>query len=356
MGNFIVDYIKNNKENAISISTFMELALYDKTNGYYQQQREKIGKQGDFLTTSSVSPYFAKVICRWFYNQVKEEECDPIFCEIGAGNGNFAYEFISYWQEITNLDLNYWIVEKSTDHLLKLKNKLGNSRFLKIYTDLEQLPTINGVIFSNELFDAFPVDIVKYEQGQLFEGKVTINEKEELELMYTPCTNPLLLNYFSTYQLPIKPSYIYEIPLPMIEFYKILCKKLKNGKIMTVDYGYFHEELQYETRKDGTLRAYKNHQQQNNFLTNVGFSDLTTHIHWDTLVQIGEEQHLLTNEITRQRDFLLNNGILDFLVTTDTNPFSTQAKENRKVRQLIMDDSLSMAFHILIQQKKTRSK
>lgn len=354
MGNFIVDYIKNNNEKAISISTFMELALYDEMNGYYQQQREKIGKQGDFLTTSSVSPYFARVICRWFYHQVKEGVCNPVFCEIGAGNGNFAYEFISYWQEMTDLTLDYFIVEKSIDHLSKLKNKLFCSPFLKIHTDLEQLPMINGVIFSNELFDAFPVDIVKYEQGQLFEAKVTINVKEELELIYTPCTNPLLLNYFSTYQLPIQPSYIYEIPLTMIEFYETMCQKLKKGKIITVDYGYFHEELQYTIRKDGTLRAYKNHQLQNNFLLNVGSSDLTTHIHWDTLMQVGEQQQLVTNEITRQRDFLLNNGILDFLVTTDTNPFSTQAKENRKVRQLIMDDSLSMAFHVLIQQKKDK--
>lgn len=351
MGNFIVDYIKNNDIKTISISTFMELALYDKKNGYYQQQGEKIGKQGDFITTSSVSPYFAKVICQWFYKQVKEEVCEPVFCEIGAGNGNFAYEFINHWQELTNLPLEYFIVEKSQYHLTKLKNKLSETNFFKIYDDLEQLPSINGVIFSNELFDAFRVDIVKYEQGQMFEAKVALNTLEELEITFEPCIHPLLLDYFSTYHLPIQPSYLYEVPLAMIDFYTKMCQKLIKGKIITVDYGYFHEELQCSTRKEGTLRAYKNHQLQPDFLLNVGTSDLTTHIHWDTLRQVGEHHQLITNEMTRQRDFLLQQGILDFLVATDGNPFSTQAKQNRKVRQLIMDDSLSMAFHVLIQQK-----
>ena len=351
MTNFIVDYLKQKNLSSIPISTFMELALYDERNGYYQQEKTKIGLEGDFITTSSISPFFAKVVCQWFYEQVVAEQFVPTFCEIGAGNGNFAYEFLTYWYEISDIPLTYIVVEKSQSHLKEIKKKIQPFNNIEFYRDINELRELNGVIFSNELFDAFAVDIVKYEQEQWLEANVTIGKNNELQLIYVPCKREELLSYFTTYDLRVKSSFIYEIPLQMIRVYKQLAEKLISGKIVTVDYGYFHDELEEPMRKDGTLRCYYNHQLLTNYLDNVGKCDLTTHIHWDTLRKVGEQNGLKTTELVNQRQFLLNNNILQFLKPTDGNPFSSEAKKNRQITQLIMDGSLSNAFHLLIQQK-----
>ena len=47
----------------------------------------------------------------------KKNELEPIFCEIGAGNGRFAYAFLQEWEESIKTPFTYMIVESSAYHL-----------------------------------------------------------------------------------------------------------------------------------------------------------------------------------------------------------------------------------------------
>lgn len=42
-------WMEKEKDYSISYSTYMNLALYDEEYGYYMKEREKIGRNGDFL-------------------------------------------------------------------------------------------------------------------------------------------------------------------------------------------------------------------------------------------------------------------------------------------------------------------
>ena len=43
-------------EGGISFRDFMAMALYEPHHGYYTSEREKMGRDGDYLTSPEVSP------------------------------------------------------------------------------------------------------------------------------------------------------------------------------------------------------------------------------------------------------------------------------------------------------------
>jgi len=54
------------REGPISFRDFMEAALYDADGGYYAR-RPAIGHGGDFVTSPSLSPLFARAVARGVY-------------------------------------------------------------------------------------------------------------------------------------------------------------------------------------------------------------------------------------------------------------------------------------------------
>ncbi|WP_249652329.1 SAM-dependent methyltransferase, partial [Lysinibacillus sp. D4A1_S13] len=80
----------------------------------YMKKREKIGRQGDFFTSSNVSSAFAKTFAKFFVRLVENGEEAPNICEIGGGTGRFAYDVLQGWKQLspeTFINLNYSMIE-----------------------------------------------------------------------------------------------------------------------------------------------------------------------------------------------------------------------------------------------------
>ena len=56
----IIQRIKS--EGPITFKTFMEMALYEPELGYYTSQKTRIGRGGDFYTSSHLHPAFGMMI------------------------------------------------------------------------------------------------------------------------------------------------------------------------------------------------------------------------------------------------------------------------------------------------------
>lgn len=78
------EWMGKEKDYSISYSTYMNLVLYAEGHGYYMKDREKIGRQGDFFTSSNVSSAFAKTFAKFFTRLVENDEVAPNICEIGG--------------------------------------------------------------------------------------------------------------------------------------------------------------------------------------------------------------------------------------------------------------------------------
>ena len=54
--------MKANKN--LPLDQFIELALYDKVNGYYMK-KNPFGKEGDFITAPNITRLFSEIIAIW---------------------------------------------------------------------------------------------------------------------------------------------------------------------------------------------------------------------------------------------------------------------------------------------------
>jgi SAM-dependent MidA family methyltransferase len=359
MKNFIHEAIERSEEGKISYSEYMHLALYHPKFGYYMREKEKIGRFGDFITSSNISDVFGKLFAKIFLQLVETEKIPPLICEIGGGNGRFARAVLQEWQKRspdTYDRLTYMMIETSPYHRTKQKETLHHfSESIIWYERLEQFyqdfPRFGGIVFSNELFDAFPVHVIQKKENGLYEIFITSNDGQLVETM-EPLENEEIIAYLEERNISLVNGQRFEIPLMMKQFIFEMDSFFHKGVIFTVDYGYTDEEWQLPARREGSLRGYYQHQLITNPLVFPGEMDLTTHIQWDALRMYGEKAGWQFVKLIRQDQFLLQAGILEYLMEHyDPNPFSDQSRQNRAIRTLLMDGGISTAFQVMIQQK-----
>ncbi|WP_062355884.1 SAM-dependent methyltransferase [Bacillus kwashiorkori] len=350
----IVEAIRNSDKGVISYHTYINYALYDEDYGYYSKASNKIGKTGDYYTSSVMTPIFAEIIAEYFIKMTNEYNLPVHFYEVGSGTGDFAYFFLEQIKKLSAklLDkIHYFSVEKSNYHRQLQKEKLGNFPVF-FYEDISELPQINGVVFSNEWLDALPVHVVQQVNGELKE--VVIGEKNgSLYERLMKLSNEDIITYRNEYfSSNIPNNHRLEIPLSMVSNLRELYQKIIRGIVITIDYGWTNAQLIHPSRHTGTLRGFYKHQLLNNILTRTGEMDITHDIHIDTIQTLGEAFQFTTRRVYKQYDFLYELGLLSKLTNHEnSDPFSIVSKRNRAIRSLIMDDSISSAFFVLIQEK-----
>ncbi len=163
----------------IPFSRYMELCLYHPELGYYSRNAEQFGKAGDFYTSSDVHAVFGRLLARQFAEiwRLLGSPARVEVQELGPGRGLFAQDVLD-WSEKKFPDffeaLHYCLAESSP----ALRKKLGETlaRFIErgkasVLRDLSPgiralSPDVPLVIFANEFFDAFPVEILST-QGAL---------------------------------------------------------------------------------------------------------------------------------------------------------------------------------------------
>jgi SAM-dependent MidA family methyltransferase len=352
----IKSLISSSPTQSISFADFISEALYHPELGYYMKDKQKIGQQGDFITTSNISDIYGRMIAKWFSSVCKKMKLAPVFCEIGAGNGRFAKAFLDEWHTSIQTPLQYLIVESSPFHR-NLQNELLKPSFSFVQVkQLDEIEAFEGMIFSNELFDALPVHVIEKEKGAMFEVMVGI-QNDKLKEVRVPLANPEILSFLQESKINIQEKQRIEVPLLMGKLLQDFSKVLTKGLIVTADYGYTNEEWKQPSRRRGSLRGFYQHKMIDDVLQYPGEMDITSHIHFDYLIQNGEKVKLDPLTKLRQDEFLLKAGILQELENHyDPNPFSEVSKRNRAIRSLIMPSGMSSYFHVVIQQKGLKAK
>ncbi|WP_316572033.1 SAM-dependent methyltransferase [Neobacillus sp. YIM B06451] len=348
------DIIGKSRNGLISYADYIELALYHPVHGYYMRESEKIGRSGDFITSSNVSDIFGRIFSKWFARHVKINGVAPAVCEIGGGNGRFAKAFMEEWANHSGDSLTYTIIETSPYHRKLQSEALDGFSGFSQESGIQSIRHFKGIIFSNELFDALPVHVVEKKSGILMEAMVGIDNGRLFEKL-VPLKNEEVASFLEENGLFLNEGQRIEVPLAMGKMVREISRSLEEGIVATVDYGYTAEEWMLPERKQGSLRGYMNHQMVNDVLAYPGRMDITTHIHFDALAKEGEKQGLEALTKLRQDEFLISAGILtEFEEHYDPNPFSERSRRNRAIRSLVLPSGMSASFHVLLQQKGLR--
>lgn len=343
--------------NGISFADFMEQALYHPEHGYYMSQRDRIGKAGDFFTSSSVNALFGRLVSRQL-QQMSSLLGDGSFqvVEQGAGEGHLAQDILDgLAEEAPELysRLSYTLVEVSQDNRQRQEVNLAKHIDKVAWCAADEWFISSGCFLSNELVDAFPVHLVEKHEGEIQEVFVVECGDAFSEDLRQP-EGPQLSEYFSWLGSGPFEGNRAEVNLAAPEWMRQVGMRIEKGFAITIDYGYPVEELYAPYRRAGTLMCYHRHQADENPYDRVGEKDITAHVDFTALQKAGSEVGLETLWLGEQYRFLLALGFFEELVRMEAA--ASDEKEARALRltlkNLIMPEAgMGETFKVLVQGK-----
>ena len=340
---------KIQQRGPINFHDFMEMALYYPELGYYSSGREKIGKKGDFYTSSNLTSAFGAMIAK----QLEEMwgilgEQPFTIVEYGAGTGLLCRDILGYLKNNRKLfdQLSYCIIEKG-DALRKLQQEYLTEK-VSWYNDISEIGQINGCVLSNELLDNFSVHRVVMTDRLM---EVFVDYRNEFSECLKPAS-PAVVNYFEELGVDLPNGYRTEASLEVIHWINEISAALGKGFLLTIDYGYSSHELYRPSRSSGTLMCYNKHELNDNPYQDIGQQDITAHVNFSALCHWGFKNGLICCGLTNQGQFLLSLGFRDHLIRTaepGKNMIEAARKASIITHTLLMD--MGTKFKVLIQKK-----
>jgi SAM-dependent MidA family methyltransferase len=358
----LTDYLINRirREGPITFHDWMQEALFNKTAGYYMRADARIwGRRGDYRTSPETSELFSATFARYSAG-LFEELAKPTsfhFVECGAGDGSFAEGMLTALRDCfpaMYAATTYYIDEINFNQRRILRERLAQFTNKLQFGSLNSLPRLNsGIIFSNELLDAFPVHRITKQNGQLSEFYVALNDRNEFEWTTGRLSSERLREIYRANGIEIDNDQIIELCPQVDDWFAVVAEKLLRGYVVTVDYGFEAADLYDATRRPtGTLRAYARH----NFaevLQQPGERDVTAHVNWTRIRTVGSKLGLETVAFKRQDQFLLDAGILSELIRKTGSGISDAdaARLSVGAREMFFPDGMGPNFQVLVQKK-----
>ena len=352
LSDIIVQRIK--ADGPISFQEYMEMCLYYPDHGYYSSKSNKIGANGDFYTSSSLTPVFGILIGKQLEEMWEILGKQPFtIVEYGAGTGMLCHDILSYLESNKQMyeQLKYCIIEKS--HVMREIEMSHLSGKVSWHNSINEIPEINGCILSNELLDNFAVHQVVM-CDKLME--VFIDHDQNFKEVLLPASGELI-DYLNELEVTLQPGFRTEINLQAIKWIKEISSSLKSGYVMTIDYGFLSAELYKTCRSEGTLMCYKNHQINQCIYENIGGQDITSHVNFSALVHWGKKFGLEECGLIDQCHFLLAMGFKEFIQQAffHENNLMQAARKIAVLSHTLLID-MGSKYKFLIQQKGVNGK
>jgi SAM-dependent MidA family methyltransferase len=350
------------REAAISFRDWMQLALYDESGGYYaRRDLQRWGREGDYRTAPERSSLFAATFARYFarlYEELRAPQSWTIF-EAGAGAGHFARGVLE------TLRRDYRRAFSATRYVIDEASADGRERAARLLQEFAERveyrrigeisePVNEGIVFANELLDAFPVHRVIARDGKLFELYVGLNEAEQFVWIEREPGTPQLAAYLARSGVKLSEGQVAEINLEIDGWMESAASVFGRGYLILADYGAEASELYGSPlRREGTLRAFHQHRFADDVLARPGEQDLTTTVDWTHVRRVGEKSGLQTLSFERQDKFLLRAGVLDQLelMAAETRNETDALILRSSVRELILPGGMSESFQVLVQKR-----
>jgi SAM-dependent MidA family methyltransferase len=349
----------------IPFARFMEMALYCPDCGFYEKEKDNIGRQGDFFTSISVGGLFGELLAFQFAEWLETGQgADIRIVEAGAHDGQLAADILGWMRERREKifrRLKYYIVETSARRRQWQQAKLAEFRETVVW--IPKLSALDKdsaspetIIFSNELLDAMPVHRLGWDAQakKWFEWGVALDNGN-----FTWSRMDDSENHVSrfTFHLPELEKLLAVLPdgftveiCPAAEaWWREAAGVLKRGRLLAIDYGLSAEEFFAPERREGTLRAYHRHQVSNDLLANPGGQDLTAHVNFTALQNAGETAGLSTEAMMSQAKFLTQIAERSWKRADVFGEWNS--KQTRQFQTLTHPEHLGRPFRVLIQSR-----
>ena len=348
----------------------MELALYCPECGYYEKEKDNIGRHGDFFTSVSVGSLFGELLAfqfaEWLGSSFLSRQSSVVrIVEAGAHDGQLAKDILqSLRQRHTDVfeKLEYWILEPSQRRREWQRESLADFRQTVRWTGeivalKRTLQSSRAIIFSNELLDAMPLHRIIWEAKakKWFECGVALEKGRFVWSRLGDAGNhvsPFTFQGIDVEKLAdvLPDGFTLEVSPAAECWWREAAAILKNGKLITIDYGLTAGELFAPERKDGTLRAYRAHNFSSGVLANPGGQDITAHVNFSAIQNVGEAAGLMTDAFVSQAKFL--TGIAEQTWKRPDVFGEWTAARTRQFQTLTHPEHLGRPFRVLVQSRQ----
>lgn len=296
----------------LAFDRFMAIALYEPGLGYYARGNRQFGAMpdsgSDFVTAPELSPLFGQALARQVLQALDAAGADEIF-EFGAGSGALAAELLNALgprvRRYTIIELSGALRERQAQRLAPWGAAV---RWLDAWPE-----GIGGVVIGNEVLDAMPVQLLRWDGGQWLERGVVVEGDalgwaDRPTALRPPC------------EAAFVPGTVVEIHLQAEAFVRTLAQRLQRGVAFFIDYGFPEAEYYHPQRTGGTLMCHRAHRAQfgeSDPLADVGEKDITAHVNFSGIALAAQEEGLDVIGYTSQARFLTNCGLMEMLQGAD---------------------------------------
>jgi SAM-dependent MidA family methyltransferase len=356
----------------ISFARFMELALYCPNFGYYEQIDVSPGQKGDFFTSVSVGKLFGELLaCQLATWLDGVPAARHQIMEAGAHDGRLAGDILT-WLNTNRPDLleglEYWILEPSARRRESQEKTLGEfGSLVRWFDSWRELPSggVHGVIYSNELLDAMPVNRLGWDASlkrwfewgvKMVDGRFVwtrmpvprgMKELAHDGVKRTGQSAMAVANLQPEVLEVLPDGFTTETCLAALDWWRQAAGVLKAGKLMTIDYGLTAEQFFTPERKEGTLRAYYKHHQDSDLLARPGEQDITAQVNFTLVREAGEAAGLTTEGFMSQGQFL--TGIVERALIDTPRFAESLSARSRQFQALTHPEHLGQLFRVLVQ-------
>ena len=296
---------------ALRIDEFMTAALYDPDGGYYARAETIGGARRDFSTIPSLSPLLGQAVARWALSLPKNGSRTLDIIEVGAGGGHLAAAILKAAGWWARRRIRYRIVEISP-RLRQAQQKHLAGRRVTWHASVAEAAarTESPVVVSNELVDAFPCRLFRFENDTWGELRLPWPPPVDVQLSSHPvqdldpeCYSALAPENWPNGKIPA--GQVVEIHASYRDWLGQWVPVAHPLNHLTIDYGDVMPEL-YRGRTTGSFRGYLAHQRLtgSRVWRAPGTVDLTSDVNFTDLESWGIEYGLSTREYSDQAGFL----------------------------------------------------
>jgi SAM-dependent MidA family methyltransferase len=300
----------------------MEVALYHPQHGYYRRakgysRKDPFGKTGDFFTAEQMQPVFGNLIAariRRLFQQMGSP-LDFTIVEMGPGRGEMAQAFAEW-------------------------------RYVPVEIESHVPDHVRGVFFSNEFFDALPVEAVLFLRGEFRRRFV---EWKDGRFAWTEgdLASPEVVTYLRRFFPPPVEGNCYEANLEALTWIERISRALRSGWVLSIDYGYTQAEAVRFAR--GSLMGYRRHTAIEDVLLDPGDRDITAHVNFTALAAHGEECGLRTDRLESLAQSLMAAGEEEIARTLAAPGAAKELRRRLQLKTILF--GMGETFRILWQRK-----
>ena len=322
----------------------MEAALFDPDDGYYTTHAS-LGFEGDYVTSADLGPAFGRSLARGVADLWSLMGKPPAWdlVEAGAGRGILMRDLLVALERERGdaaRGARPAIVEVSP-RMRSQQSLALEGRDLRWASVAHSLAPIQGVLFANEVLDAFPVHVLARAPEGLREVFVGQDNGTLVEVLRAPSAD---LRWRIPESVPVGGRW--ETSPAAEGWVASLAGALMSGYIVLVDYG--GEESDLLAREGaGTVRGFARHRLVSQTLAEPGRHDLTASVDFTSIRRAAEGAGLHFAGSATQRDVLLALGIREVAARPPTPIEQLRAASRRSAIDALLDPNGLGAFKVV---------